>query len=99
MLFLLLGAPCCVCVTASNSGLLDSFELSIARSLLRVPCILVRTAEEELLQMSRQTGDTQKITCIRRHQWQISVEEPHVFLSETISTRMKASCEKHTLIK
>ena len=99
MLFLLLGAPCCVCVTASNSALLDSIELSIARSLLRVPCILVRTAEEELLQMSRQTGDTQEITCIRRHQWQISVEEPHVFLSETISTRMKASCEKHTLIK
>ena len=99
MLFLLLGAPCCMYVTASNSGLLDSFKLSIARSLLRVPCVLVRTAEEDFLQMSRQTGDTQEITCIRRHQWQISVEEPHVFLSETISTRMKASCEKHTLIK
>ena len=81
MLFLLLGAPCCMYVTASNSGLLDSFKLSIARSLLRVPCVLVRTAEEDLLQMSRQTGDTQEITCIRRHQWQVSVEEPHVFLS------------------
>ena len=76
-----IGSSCCVCVTASNSGLLDSFELSIARSLLRVPCVLVRTAEEELLQMSRQAGDTQEITCIRRHQWQISVEEPHVSFS------------------
>lgn len=26
----LLGAPCCMYVTASNSDLLDSFELSIA---------------------------------------------------------------------
>lgn len=99
MLFLLLGAPCCMYVTASNSDLLDSFELSIARSLLRVPGVLVRTSEEDLLQMSRQAGDTQEITCIRRHQWQVSVKEPHVFLSETISTRMKASCEKHTLMK
>lgn len=41
MLFLLLGAPCCMYVTASNSDLLDSFELSIARSLLRVPGVLV----------------------------------------------------------
>lgn len=30
MLFLLLGAPCCMYVTAINSDLLDSFELSIA---------------------------------------------------------------------
>lgn len=30
MLFLLLGAPYCMYVTASNSDLLDSFELSIA---------------------------------------------------------------------